>query len=145
MITNIKRFLLISSSSFMLLFSAAVPLTVSAACNSVSTNIAQGASQALPDNGGGGQVNCGDSNGDLNNSLGKLARKVVNVFSFVIGAIAVIMIIYGGFRYITSGGSSEGVGAAKNTLIYAIIGLIIVALAQVIVQFVLTQSNDAVQ
>ena len=54
------------------------------------------------------------------------------------------MIIYGGFRYITSGGSSEGVGAAKSTLIYAIIGLIIVALAQLIVQFVLTQSATAV-
>jgi hypothetical protein len=47
------------------------------------------------------------------------------------------MIVYGGLRYVTSGGSSEGVGNAKNIIIYAIIGLIIVALAQAIVHFVL--------
>jgi hypothetical protein len=51
------------------------------------------------------------------------------------------MIIYGGFRYITSGGDSGRVGSAKNTLIYAIVGLIIVALAQLIVNFVITQAN----
>jgi hypothetical protein len=51
------------------------------------------------------------------------------------------MIIYGGFRYITSGGDSGRVGNAKNTLIYAIIGLVIVALAQLIVHFVLNQAT----
>ncbi len=51
------------------------------------------------------------------------------------------MIIYGGFRYITSGGDSGRVGNAKNVLIYAVVGLIIVALAQIIVRFVLTQTS----
>lgn len=143
MITKIKKFLLVSSSSLLLLFAVSVPATVGAACNALSNQIAKGASQATPGNGAGGTVDCGAAAGGTE-GLGKLARNVVNIFSFVIGAIAVIMIIYGGFRYITSGGSSEGVGAAKNTLIYAIIGLIVVALAQVIVQFVLTQSNEAI-
>jgi hypothetical protein len=58
--------------------------------------------------------------------------------------VAVIMIIYGGFRYITSGGDSNRVGSAKNTLIYAIIGLIIVALAQLIVHFVLSTTGNTV-
>jgi hypothetical protein len=53
------------------------------------------------------------------------------------------MLIIGGFRYITSGGNSEGIGKAKNTIIYAIIGLIIVALAQIIVQFVLNKTANA--
>jgi len=66
-----------------------------------------------------------------------IAAKIVNILSIVVGVVAVIMIIYGGFRYITSGGESGSVSGAKNTLIYAIVGLVIVALAQFIVHFVL--------
>jgi hypothetical protein len=62
--------------------------------------------------------------------------------SIVVGAVSVLMIIYGGFRYITSGGDSGRVGNDKNTLVYAIIGLVIVALAQVIVHFVLGEANN---
>jgi len=47
------------------------------------------------------------------------------------------MIIFGGFKYITSGGDAGGVTGAKNTILYAIVGLVIVALAQVIVRFVI--------
>jgi len=68
----------------------------------------------------------------------------VNILSLVVGIAAIIMIIISGFRYITSGGASEQVGNAKNTLVYAIIGLIIVALAQFIVHFVLNNANGAV-
>lgn len=64
---------------------------------------------------------------------------VINIFSFIVGFAAVIMIIIGGFRYVTSAGDSNSVNAAKNTILYAVIGLIIVALAQVIVRFVLTR------
>jgi hypothetical protein len=52
------------------------------------------------------------------------------------------MIIIGGFRYITSGGKQESVTSAKNTILYAIIGLVIVALAQIIVRFVLSNSTN---
>ena len=62
---------------------------------------------------------------------------VINVFSLVVGVISVIMIIIGGLKYIMSGGDSGNVTAAKNTILYAIIGLVIVALAQIIVRFVL--------
>ena len=51
------------------------------------------------------------------------------------------MIIYGGFRYITSGGDSGKVTGAKNTIIYAVIGLVIVVLAQVIVKFILDKAT----
>ncbi|MFO0781970.1 MAG: pilin [Candidatus Saccharimonadales bacterium] len=67
----------------------------------------------------------------------KTIKTIVNLLSFVVGAVAVIMIMVGGFRYITSGGGSEGVAAAKSTIIYALVGLVVVALAQVIVQIVL--------
>lgn len=61
----------------------------------------------------------------------------INIFSIVVGVIAVIMIIVGGLKYITSSGDSGNVTSAKNTILYAVIGLVIVALAQVIVRFVL--------
>ena len=67
---------------------------------------------------------------------------VINIFSWIVGVVSVIMIIYGGFRYITSGGSDEGVKNAKNTILYAIVGLVIVALAQIIVKFVLGTVTD---
>ena len=52
------------------------------------------------------------------------------------------MIIYAGFKYVTSGGESNSVSSAKNTLIYAIIGIIVVVLAQLIVHYVLNTANS---
>ncbi|MES2630737.1 MAG: pilin [Patescibacteria group bacterium] len=63
---------------------------------------------------------------------------IVNVLLFIIAAISVIMLIYGGIRYTTSGGNSANVTAAKNTIMYAIIGLVIAFLAFAIVNWVLT-------
>src|SRR4029077_20357094 len=57
-----------------------------------------------------------------------LVLTVVNILSVIVGVVAVIMIIWGGFKYITSGGETGKVTSAKNTIIYAIIGLIVVAL-----------------
>ena len=71
--------------------------------------------------------------------VGEIIRIVINIFSLVVGVIAVIMIIIGGLKYITSGGDSVNVTSAKNTILYAIVGLIIVALAQIIVRFVLAK------
>lgn len=62
--------------------------------------------------------------------------KVVNTILYVLGAIAVIMIVIGGIRYVTSGGDASGVTAAKNTILYAVIGLIVAILAFAIVNFV---------
>jgi len=75
-------------------------------------------------------------------SFSDLAAKVVNILSLIVGVVAVIMIIFGGFKYITSGGESGNVSGAKNTLIYAIVGLVIVALAQFVVHFVLNNVSD---
>jgi cytochrome bd-type quinol oxidase subunit 2 len=89
--------------------------------------------------GGTNTTGCdGASNG--NGKINDLLSQIVNIFSAIVGVIAVIMIIVGGLRYITSGGDSGKVGSAKNTLIYAIIGLVVVALAQVIVHFVISKA-----
>jgi hypothetical protein len=76
-----------------------------------------------------------------NNALGPKIAHLINIFSALIGIAAVVVIIYAGFRYVTSAGSQDGVKAAKDAIIYAIIGLIVVALAQAIVHFVLNGIN----
>ncbi len=78
-------------------------------------------------------------------SIDGTIKSIVNILSIFVGVVAVIMIIIGGFRYVTSAGSAEGVTAAKRTLLYAIIGLVIVVLAQVIVRFVLTHTTNTGQ
>jgi len=83
-------------------------------------------------------TNC-TASGDTNTTINKLIHTIINLLSIVVGVVAVIMIIVGGLRYITSGGSDTSVTSAKNTILYAIIGLIIVALAQVMVRFVLSK------
>ncbi len=74
---------------------------------------------------------------DIDGSKGVLVT-VVNVLLFLIGALSVIMIIYGGIRYVTSGGDQGAVTSAKNTILYAVVGLIIAILAYAVVNFVLT-------
>ena len=63
--------------------------------------------------------------------------RITNTVLLIVGLISVIMLVYGGLRYILSGGDSKKVTDAKNTVLYAIIGLIISTLAYAIVHFVL--------
>ena len=69
-------------------------------------------------------------------SVQSIVTTIVNILSWIVGVVSVVMIIIGGFRYIISGGEQKSVTDAKNTILYAIVGLIIVALAQIIVHFV---------
>ena len=63
---------------------------------------------------------------------------ITNVLLFIVGAIAVIMIVIVGLRYVLSGGNSDQITAAKNTILYAIVGIIVALLAYAAVNFVLT-------
>jgi hypothetical protein len=81
--------------------------------------------------------------GESTERLNGLIKTIINIVSIVVGVVAVIMIVFGGLRYITSGGDSSNVSSAKNTIIYAIVGLVVVALAQFIVRFVLDKSINA--
>jgi cytochrome bd-type quinol oxidase subunit 2 len=82
----------------------------------------------------GGSSNCQPQQGQP--TVDQTIKNVINIFSFVVGVISVIMIIIGGLKYVTSAGDSSKVSSAKDTILYAIIGLVVVAMAQVIVQFV---------
>lgn len=70
-------------------------------------------------------------------SLEITIETLINTFLMLIGALAVIMIIYGGFRYVTSAGEASAVSSAKNIILYAVVGLIIAASAYAISDFVI--------
>jgi hypothetical protein len=71
--------------------------------------------------------------------LNVVIKNVVNVLLFVVGAASVIMIIVGGLRYVTSGGDSGSVNGAKNTILYAVVGIVVAFMAYGIVNFVVTK------
>jgi hypothetical protein len=84
---------------------------------------------------------CGGGGGQA--AVGNIISIVVSTLSYIVGAVAVIMIILAGFKYVKSGGDSNNVSSAKTTLVYALVGLAIAALAQVLVHFVLNASTQA--
>ncbi|MFZ1484402.1 MAG: pilin [Candidatus Saccharimonadales bacterium] len=117
---------------------AAAPALVAApayAAPNVTDSLCSGANLEI-----GGSTDCATEEGVATDKVNSIITNVINIFSAVVGIAAVLMIIYGGFRYITSGGDSGKVSSAKNTIIYAVIGLVIVALAQFIVKFVLDKT-----
>ncbi len=69
-------------------------------------------------------------------------NKFTNIALYAVGLIAVFMLIWGGLRYILSGGDSKKITDAKNTILYAILGLIIAFFAYAIVNFVLNSISD---
>ncbi|HKR82322.1 MAG TPA: pilin [Candidatus Saccharimonadales bacterium] len=86
-------------------------------------------------------ANCGNSTTQGAGKVQGVVTTIVNYVSIIVGIIAVIMLIFGGLKYITSGGDSGKAASARTAIISAIIGLVIVALAQIIVQFVLSKAN----
>lgn len=68
----------------------------------------------------------------------ELVKRIIDTFLFVLGVVAVIMIVHSGMKYVISRGDPEGVKSAKNTLLYAVVGLIVAILAYAIVGFVIS-------
>lgn len=66
-----------------------------------------------------------------------LLANVLNILSFIAGVLAVIFIMIAGIRFITSNGDSNTIAQARTSIIYAVIGLVVAALSQIIVQFVI--------
>jgi hypothetical protein len=64
-------------------------------------------------------------------------KNIVNILIFIVGAISVIMIIVGGIRYVVSNGDQAAVTGAKNTILYAVVGIVVTVMAYAIVNFVI--------
>lgn len=69
--------------------------------------------------------------------LSGVLKDVINVMLYMAGAIAVIMVVVGGIRYITSDGDPGAAAKAKNTIIYALVGLVVAVMSYSIVNFVI--------
>lgn len=113
-------------SALMIAGVVALPLLAAdTALASTTTTACEGVSAA----GGSG---CGDV--EFKTFLGK----IVDILIFIIGAISVIMIVVGGLRYTLSGGDANSITAGKNTVIYAIIGLVVALMSYAISKFVIS-------
>lgn len=86
--------------------------------------------------GGATSAKAADQPGDLFGDAGVFS-KISSVLLFIVGAVAVIMIVIGGLRYVISGGDSSQVQSAKNTILYALVGIIVAILAYAAVNFVI--------
>ena len=100
------------------------PTATYAACTSAADCVQDGADKA-----GGKSSNTADPK--------EIIQTIVRILLFLIGAVSVIMIIIGGFRYVISQGDSGAVTSAKNTILYAVIGLIVAIFAWAIIDFVI--------
>ena len=68
--------------------------------------------------------------------ISDIIATVTNILSMLVGAISSIMVIVGGFKYVTSNGDANQTKSAKDTVTYALIGLLLVGFAQTLVRFV---------
>lgn len=146
MIKNLKTIILsVFATLGVLLIPGLTTTSVSAQFQAPETSQSQlcqgGSGIQIPD-GANTPADCATLTQGGTTKINELIKQIINVFSVIVGIVAVIMMIYGGLRYITSGGDSGNVTSAKNTILYAIIGLIIVALAQIIVKFVLNKATQ---
>lgn len=120
-------------ASFGALFMTLVPATAVVHAD-IANDIRNGACSATD------SANCATQSADeAQAGIQGIIKKVVNIISIIVGAVSVIMIIIGGFKYITSGGESGGVTGAKNTILYALVGLVVILFAQLLVNFVITK------
>ncbi|MDO4870553.1 MAG: hypothetical protein Q3996_00425 [Candidatus Saccharibacteria bacterium] len=121
---NILKLLLIATTAILIGLSNTAVVSATDDCKTASGGISGG-------------VNCATNNSkDKLFGDGSVFNNVVNFLLFLIGIISVIMIIYGGIQYSLSAGDSSKVTSAKNTILYAIVGLIVAMLAFAIVNFV---------
>ena len=95
-------------------------------CSPTGSSVATGAACAKP-------------NGTADNLFvaGGIFQQISNTLIFLVGAIAVIMLIIGGLRYVTSNGEASSIKGAKDTITYAIIGIIVAMLSYALVSFVI--------
>lgn len=84
----------------------------------------------------GGNCNAGGAS-----EVNKVLALVINLVSLIVGIAAIVMIIFAGMKFITSGGDPSKVSSAKNSVIYALVGLVVVASAQLAVHYIINKAG----
>ena len=87
---------------------------------------------------GGAECSKGASQSTNLFGTGGIFTVAANTLIFLVGAIAVIYLIIGGLRYVVSGGDSKAVTAAKDTILYAIVGIVVAVISYAVVNFVIS-------
>lgn len=136
MINSLKKVWLIVTTLTMFALPTVVPVAVYASTPNISGNICGGIDASAS------ATSC--SSGNANGKVSKLLTDAIELISWLVGIVSVIMIMVGGFQYVVSNGDSSKISTAKNTIIFALVGLIIVAMAQFIVHFVIGRVNNAI-
>jgi hypothetical protein len=108
--------------------SLAAPLPAAAAFNPL---------QPACQSGGGASSVCNTGTGDPIAGPNGAIIRVTSILALIAGFVSIIFLVWGGFKYITSNGDSSGVSQAKATIIAALVGVVIAALARPIVNFVI--------
>jgi len=75
-------------------------------------------------------------------TVAEILERVTNWILGFTGLVAIMFLVYGGLQYIISAGNKDKAEAAKKTILYAVIGLVVVALSYVIVSFVTSNIQD---
>jgi hypothetical protein len=88
---------------------------------------------------------CAKANGTSNNlfAQGGVFQTIANTLIFIVGAVAVIFLIIGGLRYVISNGDPKNVSAAKDTILYAIVGIVVAIVSFALVSFVINALQKA--
>ena len=128
-ITKYLRVLALALVLSLPLVRLAAPVATYAATADLKNSVCTGAGATVGENG------C-DTN---SNGLMTGFQTIANTLIFLVGAIAVIMVIIGALRYVLSGGDSAGIKSAKDTVMYALIGVVVAILAYALVNYVATR------
>lgn len=134
--TKIKLFILTAFMAIVPLFAVALSPSVSAQVD-IQKGVCGGATLNADAIGNG--ADCASVDSSEGGGISGIVELIINIFTWVVGVISVIMVIYGGYQYITSAGG-DGVQKGKNTIMYALIGLAVAILAQVIVGYIAEQA-----
>ncbi|MDB5179187.1 MAG: hypothetical protein JWN01_1130 [Patescibacteria group bacterium] len=105
---------------------------LAATCDTTTLNIENGAACGAPTN---AKENLFASGG--------IFSTIANTLIFLVGAVAVIFLIIGGLRYVVSQGDAKNIEAAKNTILYAIVGIVVAVISFALVQFVINALNKS--
>lgn len=127
-----KRFINIISSTLIAVF-AVTGLAFAGSVATVDTVVASNHTKDVKD---GITGIGGNTEGRKADALTNIIERIINILLFIIGVIAVIMIIVGGIRYTTSNGDSAQLTSAKNTILYSIVGVVVAIMAYAIVNWI---------
>ena len=98
-----------------------------------------------------GEAQCSINAGETGSTTSSTTNKntiydtvgtVISVMLFIVGIICVIMIIWGGINYVTSSGASDQTKRARDTIVYALVGLVVAMVSWALVNWVFTSIGD---